>query len=379
MLIYIVMALFSILFFYLDQNVKRRYIIIRNKKFNCISICGFIAIIIPSVVAGLRDYSVGVDTSGYGKIVFRMALHNNFRDFYNSSNIFVKNVEPIYRIIVYIITELTSNIFWQFFIIEFIIVYFVYKALYDKKYACFGMFIFYCLFFCFSLNLMRQTITMAILLYGFRYIKERKIIKYILVVAISSLITTSALIGIFVYPLFFICGTDTVNKYGKKNNFFSKHRKMVDILILGVTFLVFVFTPKLIEILSIIKSSYGYQLDNISTDFNISYAALLMMLILEFPFFIYYRKANKKGAIFNFYTLVFIMATILWQTVSISQESYRVSLYLWFYIILAIPDLMKVINKKALLAVYYSTAGMAYFFLMFVYYNINSTVPYVLR
>ncbi len=62
MIIYIVVFFISIVFFWLSENVKmkdnNRGKIIRN-------ICVFCAILIPSLLAGFRDDSIGTDTKAY--------------------------------------------------------------------------------------------------------------------------------------------------------------------------------------------------------------------------------------------------------------------------------------------------------------------------
>jgi len=63
MIPYIVVMMLSAFFSYLDG---------RRRK-SKITIFGYVAILLPCILAGLRDIGVGADSNGYGRIAFEVA------------------------------------------------------------------------------------------------------------------------------------------------------------------------------------------------------------------------------------------------------------------------------------------------------------------
>lgn len=379
MWIYVISFILSTIFVYCDFRKKQKIsLYFAGKSYSFIGVFGLLAVLLPSFIAGARDYTVGSDTSGYGISVFKIALNNSFESFYNSSNNYVKNVEPLYRIFVYVIAKVFGNLFWQFFLIEFIICLLVYIALRNlkNKYAWIGYFIFLTYFYSFTLNLMRQLIAITIVLYAFKYVKEKSFFKYVVAIIIAMMIQTMAVVGICIYPLYYICTGTIQTKIKFINRLFNKHRALINILLVIACGLVIVFTPRLIVILSTLKGSYGYQLVYMNRIYNPSWIALILMILTVFPFFIMFRNGIKNDGEFNFYFMILIMSTILWQITAVSQESYRAMLSLWILLIFAVPKIVEMAKNKIFLILYYIILGTSYFGIMFIYNLINNIYPY---
>ena len=380
MWIYIFMITVSTFFAFIDQKRKRKAKVIINKKtYNCVGFFGWMAIIIPTFIAGARDYTVGSDTQGYGIHVFDVALNSSFEEFFRSSNEYVRNVEVLYRVFVYIIAKIFENVFWQFFIIQFIIcllVYITLNNLQNNKYAWLGYYIYLTFFYGFSLNLMRQSISMAIILWGFKFVKDRKLPQYIVVIIIATLIQLMSIIGVFIYPLYYICCGEVKTHINWINKLFNRHRKFMNALLVMGSCLVIFLTPKLILLFSVLKGSYGYQLVYMNKAYNPSITVLILMIITIIPFVLQYRKGIRLDKEFNFYTMILVMSTILWQITGISRESYRVALPLWFILVIAIPHIIEKIKKRCAIIIYYLVAGGFYFFILFITKGVNEIYPY---
>lgn len=381
MWIYFVVILLSSIFIYLEQRSVKIKIKTKSREYELIGIFGWLGIILPSIIAGARDYSVGSDTSGYGIGVFEIAKNNSFFDFFNAKNIYVKNVEPLYRVFVYVIAKIFGNVFWQFFFIEFIICYFIYKSLRNLKdrYAWVGYYIFLTFFFPFTLNLMRQSISIAIILYGFKYVRERKIKQYTLVIIIASFIQMMSVVGLLIYPLYYICTGRVRTKTKNINKLFNKHRKLVDGLLVLASCFIIILMPKLITIFSVLKDSYGYQLVHMNKTYNPSITVFILMTLTVMPFILQYRRDVKLDRDYNFYTMVLIMSTILWQVTGVSQESYRVILPLWGILMIAVPKLITVSKYTIVIFGYYVVLGILYFIILFVRLGVNNIYPYASR
>lgn len=378
MWIYLITFFASTLCAYIDQKCQKVKVKMRGKSHYTMSIAAWISILVPAFVAGARDYTVGSDTSGYGIIVFNVAMENSFLDFFSSTNMYVKNVEPLYRIFVYGVAKIFGSAFWQFFLIEFIICYLIYRALkeFNSEYAWIGYFIFLTYFYSFSLNLMRQSITLAILVWGFKYVRKKQFVKFLTLVLLSTFIQAMSIVGIFIYPLYYICTGNVSTRIANVNRLFNKHRMLINSLIILASGLVVLETPKLIAIVSSFKGSYGYQMEYMNNTFKPSWTVLILMFFTIFPFLIMFKRGTRKDSDFNFFIIILIMSTVLWQITGISQESYRVMLAFWVLLILAVPKLIEITKYRREMIMYYLVLGIGYFYILFVYDHVNNIYPY---
>ena len=125
MIIYICVFILSITFTYFAEKSRN--------KINFI-LCSFIAILIPSILAGIRDSGIGTDTQVYvDSSWYIIETYAN-----QSITIFIKDIlnnniqlEIAYNLIGYCIAVLGGNIHWFYFILNFIVLLFVYLTIND--------------------------------------------------------------------------------------------------------------------------------------------------------------------------------------------------------------------------------------------------------
>lgn len=160
-----------------------------------------IALLIPSVLAGLRDVTVGTDMLVYGVPVFKSAYYaKDFGELFNEWS----RMEIGYLGLNYVIARISSTHYLFFFLIMFTEVFFVYLAIRRWKHNVplwLGMLIFYLLFYNDSLNAMRQYLALSIGFFGLQYIFERKFFRFIFWIFLASLFHVSGWILILYYPL----------------------------------------------------------------------------------------------------------------------------------------------------------------------------------
>lgn len=166
------------------------------------------ALLFPSILAGLRDVSVGTDMLVYGIPIFKSSLSSaSFSDLLNSWD----RIEPGYLWLSYIVAGLTRNHTFFFFLIMFIEVLFVFLALlrWQKQVPIWlGMLIFFLLFYNNSLNMMRQHLSLSIGFYGIQSIIVKKHYRALFWILLASQFHNSALILLMYYPLWWF-----VNKF----------------------------------------------------------------------------------------------------------------------------------------------------------------------
>ena len=345
----------------------------KNKRIN---IWIVFAIVIPSVLAGARDITVGTDTSIYGVPFFTYALQRSFESYMVTAG-----GDPLWLLLVYGLSRITTEVFWELFLIEFVIMFFTYKGLkqYDLgRYTWIGFLVFHLMFYSFTLNLMRQFVCLSIVFYSFRFVKEHRWKTYFLICLILMLIHKTAVIAILLYPMYHL----TTGTY--EDRFMSKVRlpfkeylfKMLVIMSACITVM---FASKAIVYISNLLGTFTSQVDYLTGSYNIVWRNPIYMLPLLAVALLYEKQVTKYNGDFSFFTLMLIVYIILWQLQGISRELYRVGFYFGYFLIVGIPLLIKNVrgreNRMILFSMIFILMVSFYvdYFVMHLY---NETYPY---
>ena len=163
------------------------------------------ALCIPALLSGMRDYSMGYDVRLYGNRYFYMAQNEKIMSFMKEMTL-QKQIEPLYALLTYISAVLFPTPHYMYFVQTFIILLLVYLAMADIAYSqnngegrysiWVGMLAFYCFLFVDSFNVLRQHISVAVLLYGFRYIRRRNYFAFGFVVLVATGFHYTGILGL---------------------------------------------------------------------------------------------------------------------------------------------------------------------------------------
>src|SRR5690625_4593512 len=152
-----------------------------------------ISFLILTFISAFRGSEVGTDTENYIGI-FRLYVLGAL-DPHSETGFALLN-----QIISYISTHPQSIIIVSSILINLGIMHFIYH---NSKNAWLSVYLYITLFYYFfSFNLVRQFIAMSIVLFAWNFLKQGKVIRFILIVLLASTFHTTALIGlilIFVY------------------------------------------------------------------------------------------------------------------------------------------------------------------------------------
>ena len=158
----------------------------------------FPIIFVFSLLAGLRSYSVGIDTVQYvdqfnaislGRLEYAYGLEYTFR--YICKFLLYINNSPTFLFLVF--SFLTNSLIiirlWDF-----------------RKISNFTMMVmcYYCIFYFYTFNIMRQMCGVAIIFFATRYLEKGNYLKYIVGVAIAYCFHTSSVIGLILFLTEFI-------------------------------------------------------------------------------------------------------------------------------------------------------------------------------
>ena len=306
-----------------------------------------IALLLPALLAGLRDSSVGTDTKSYIQIFKNAVGLNNRTAFFENTG-----MEDGFNAFIYLISRLTNNVFWMLFLCELFACFFVWKAIDEnvvEQYKVFAMLLYYLLFYSYSLNMIRQMMAMSILLFSYQYIKQRKLLKFLLCVIISFFFHKASVIGLVLYPIYSVClQNDTIElqkEYGsRKSSLFKKiiYKYRYFLIALGILMacLIVYYAREIITFAHFYFDDY-YQIYNGSGASTTRYMFYMVALLIVTAYTLQFKRTE-----FLYYFVIFIIGLILYQFRTVSEHTFRLSMFLSFYIIVLIPQVISLIKKK---------------------------------
>lgn len=181
MLLYILVLCLVIFTSSLAQKTERiRYVILTVMFF--------------SLLAGLRDSSVGLDTQSYCNIFEAIRL--------NDYTLAWRNIERGFIEICKFLLKINRDDNFLLFSFAFVANGFIIFRLWDfRKISSFPIAIvsYYATFYFLSINIIRQFCAIAIIFWGTRYLKEKKYIAYLICVLSAFVFHRSALVGLLYY------------------------------------------------------------------------------------------------------------------------------------------------------------------------------------
>lgn len=327
-----------------------------------------IAILCPSILAGFRSKGIGTDTNGYINFVFNDCLQ--LKDFGELIKyIKISEVEFLFVLVDYVITRFTNVVNYSYFVFEFIILLFVYLAAYkfDERTFYFSYLFFLILFFNRSLNMCRQTLALAIVLFNFSNIREKNIIKFTFWTCIAILFHKTAIISIVCYPL-----------YNYIFNFEKPiFRKLVSVLlvVIGVYFFNNIFN--LLYSYGIVNAKYLVYLTNTSsTVSNMELMLKITVIIIEILIYKNYIETKQENEFLVYMFIIGSLLSLLGMKISFGQ---RLSYYFTYYIIFFLSNFYEVFKgkkQKFFILILTLMVVLGYSYMGYGVLNWDQTVPY---
>lgn len=272
MLIYLIVFIISYLFMrtaWKRMNTSCVFVILSG-----------LTVLFPSLLAGFRDTTVGHDIE-----VYMTPLFYSLSDTEKINNVVLyvtqSELEPAFVLFNYFITRFTDNIFWAFFIQQFVVLGMIYYTCYRLRYRINApvYFLIYLLsMYCGSLTFARQIFAFAMVIFSYPFIIERKWKPFLLCIAIAYFMHKSAVLAIFLYPLSAYCN----NK--------NRHLSLIKILLIfTVGYLFYLFFPSIINFMishGILPLKYTKYTEDSFNTHKISIAIIVLCFICS--------KINKQ-------------------------------------------------------------------------------------
>ena len=280
----------------------------------------FVAFIQLFLFLGLRRIDVGVDLQNYIPFLKRVIE-------FNYKELFTIGFEPGYNMYCSIIMGIFKN--EQIFLIITAAItlfgagYFIYK---NSKNYFFSIFIYVTFqFYIFLFSGLRQAIAISILLLSTKFIKERKVIKFVILVLLAGMFHKSAFIFL---PAYFIAYKKITTKY--------------IVTIIGIGVMLFLLR----EHVMIFVTRYLYTGYDTLDNQGGGYGLLLLLLILFMAAF-YFKKNTLEidgtNIIWYNYSIIAILIQML---ASIEGNVARLTMYYSISMVILIPNVLEAIKPK---------------------------------
>lgn len=360
---YLISALFA--FFATRLSPKKNKI--------TIVVFSFIAILLPSLLAGMRATNIGTDIEFY--------LINNF-DVAKSATSFKSYLpliyakEPLYLAIVYCCAKVFGNVQVLLFVISFLTILLVYLSAWKwKKYLSVPMFLllYDFLYYNDSLNIIRQHLAMAILLLGIDYLLQRKYKIYVLFIIVASLIHTAALIGF----VFVLCHCYMLGSQKKRKRKFVKLKEVIILFASGVGICGIRFWVTLAVDIGLLNSRYLYYFQNASVSNNVTDTLIYSLEIVTI--LLLSKQLNKYVKEYEYLKINAYLNIILLQLARIMNYGHRLSLYFGLINLLLIVQISKIErnkNKRLLINGLIYMIAIGYWIYIYCIGGVSQTFPY---
>lgn len=287
-----------------------------GEKSKYINVVFFILIICEILIGGLRNLSVGTDTAHYIEI-FQSITSDNCLNL--DSYAFVTNRDSLFWIVYGYIYLFFKGYTILFFIHSLIHWLFVYFSIKDIASNCFLAILVFISFRYSDLHLsgMRQGLSLAIVMFSFRYVIKRDLLKFCCLVLLAMLIHKSSLIFL---PVYWIYQLDI-----------KRIPNFLIVMMIGVFFLFKSFLYNNIFILLLQNDAYELYL-NTNEEHGILYYTLYVV-----SFLFCYMFYNKEDCVSRKLLLLTLIG-VLMQTITLENPIFnRVSIYFSLFFVFLIP------------------------------------------
>ena len=294
------------------------------KKVKSLSLLSFILIILFYFLIGsLRSWRVGTDTGGYVSLLPGIISQDLF-------TIIEYERDPFFWITMKFINTISDSYIAYFIFLA--VVFWFFSAYTIKKYAV-DVFIALLVFVSFRfsdfyMNAMRQGISIALIFFSIKYIFDKKLIYFVLIVIVAALYHKSAILFLPIYFIQYI-------------NIESKKWLMPVIFVI-----VFVLKDLLFQYIFVRLISYSEQDSmylNVGEAHGILYFILYLVAFALCYFFSLDMKNNRNFTIL----LNIVFVALLLQVICLTNPAFnRVAIYFSQFFTLIIPIVYKQMVEK---------------------------------
>lgn len=283
------------------------------------------AVLLPSVVAGCRDFTIGTDTNSYVRRLFVAAL--SARDISQFFSDQIGQYEPGYLLLTFASAHVSDDMHLLLFVVEAIILSTMMVAIVKASNGN-GLGAAFCAYLILhyneSLNIVRQSLAVAFVMLAVSYLLKRQYARYALSILVATSFHSSGIIGLVFLIIQLLVGrSDTLQqRHDLLNTKVSSLCINAALLIAPIAFSI-AFQPIMDLLISwgIVSDKYEIYLTDYSTG-----VTPLLLAVYAVSFLILYLKRKEFGHS-RFLVISYAYGVILFLLTGISQHLWRLGTY----------------------------------------------------
>lgn len=336
MIPYFILVIIPIMIAILEMNKKSE----KNKSI-------VLFFLIMFILLSLRNIKCGIDLSNYNYF-FKQNSKMTFEELIRFYGI---NGEVLYHLLNKIISLVTND--FQIFLtiiaaICMIPIAILYKKESKNPILTIGLFLTVAPFSMFFSGL-RQSIAMAIVIIAFKFIKEKKLVSYIIMILIAFEFHQSAIIMLLLYPLYH-----------------AKITKKWLIAIVPLMTMIFIFKNQIFSAIVLLNSRYAERYNVITS--TGAYSILVLLILFDIYCFVFTDKDKETKEFIGLRNFL-LCATCIQFFASINTVAMRINYYILLFIPILIPMVYNNSSIKYRQIVKLATTVMCIFFISYFFIN----------
>lgn len=348
---YLICFLITILLAYANEMHLRKHEN-SNKKSNASKVLlAALVILPPAIIAGLRAYVVGTDVMVYAYSTFNDAQYiHSISDFFNpAGTVYNSSIEIGFWLLAWFSTLFGNDAHIFLFFISLFIGFFVYLILYRMREFVslwLGETVYLLCFYNETLNMMRQSMAVVMVMYAFTFVYYNRSWKKFLLIAIPSyFFHHSALIGLSLFIPVLMLGKENIgNKLSKKQ---MGRTIIISLLFAGVAANFINIANMAINVNDIFSDRYDHYIEDMTAENASSGIRILIFYFVPYLLLYFRRKEIKFG--YMFLCIALIDAAFYYLRLRMPYL-YRISSYYYWFKLISLSALSIYPIKKKILS-----------------------------
>jgi hypothetical protein len=294
------------------------------------------------ILSGFRHVSIGADTNTY-RMSFYDAINKSwneiFERFYDIYILGLPGKDQGYSVFEKLATLVSTDYQVYLIIIALLFTIPLGKWIYENSKDPFISFLIYSVLFYafFAITGHRQVIATAmVVLIGYKYIKERRLLPFLLLTLVAFTIHKSALIFL---PFYFIANKKITKTY------------MLTMIIL---FIILFISKEYFS--TMLKIFGGYEIYGINKEAGTNTFTMIFLLLTSVAFWRYKKIISKSPQAIHFYNAL-LLALIFIPLTFVNPSAMRIVQYFSIFIILLIPEIIYSFRARERILIYYSMSS----------------------
>lgn len=359
MFIYLFTFLLSILFFNFAKKTKSKKV--------CI-LLELLGLSLLSLLAGFRSDVIGTDVKVYVAPIFNLFARGN--TIHTVTNIY--NIEIGYILFTKFFAMFGFGFKAYLFFIEFFILFFSFyglKKIFKNNYIA-SFLIFLLLFYNRSLNIVRQSMAISLIIYSLPYLVDKKYLKCIICIIVAYFFHKTAIFFVFAILM---------QKYGSENKRSNLLFLIMIVLISVFALYGFEYIIQFLVSTGLLTSKYIFYLSNfVNSLYSVSFIDLSLVSGLILLYLFFKNAFDKKNSFCNlfYYFLCFDLLCLLISGKYIA--TFRLGYYYEIPALIFFLNYLNSVFSHSKRNVIGLVVAFVFWYCMYVIGKDGSTVPYIM-